>query len=877
VRRKIIAASVLVWFVPLSASAGVKVEQIESYEVDSGDNANDPTRYALVDFAGATSVTLQAGQEGGYFAGITFHALGGTTATNSEHAYGVGESFYGDASAAYPFVTDVYAAPDTLVLQTTAGPRTAVGIAPAPGTFQPGVAIINNSYVYTTGSAASDLDLQRRLDFMIAQSDATFVTAAVSEVGTTSYAAPWSSFNSLAVAGNEQTFSVTGAQGKLHADLSVAGEASFSSADVAGFAAALYGTAQVAGQSDALHGVAIRSLLMAGADKSGYSRDTANNLSVSEGAGVADYNSSLTILNAGEKPLVTVGSGGAIAGTPSSDQRGWAYGTVAANSEDVVLFNVALPLTGVTASLNWDVTSLQPAAGEINTSNAGLQFADLNLEVRPVTQLGSSYVLGASLSDATYRSDATGDNVQYLYSTDSLPAGTYAFVITGDAKLSPAVGFSYSLSGTFPDVFAASGGGSWATASNWAAGVPNTAAAQVSLSGATGVTAATVTLDGSKTIGQLFLSGATNYTISTGTGGTLTFDDTGDATVNPQINVSSGSHTISALAALANGLNITIAASSSLEISGAITGSGGIKKTGAGTLTLDGVDNFGSTTINAGTVVLSNSANLTSGTITVNSTGTLLIPASSGTGIFLHALGSAISLASGGTASVAEPVAHANRQLIVSPNITFAGTANNWAGEFSLGDNDLDLTDASLANITNQIKQGLAAGATQGIISSDVASDTTHLTTLGVIVNNNGSGAALYGNSTTLGLFDTSAPGVNDVLVKYTYVGDANLDGSVNSSDFSLIDAGYTGHLTGWYNGDFNYDGVVDGSDFTLIDNVYPSSNATPLATVASQFAGSSSVPEPVGLILIAASAAFLLSGRRRGRTPARRGANGMD
>ena len=34
-------------------------------------------------------------------------------------------------------------------------------------------------------------------------------------------------------------------------------------------------------------------------------------------------------------------------------------------------------------------------------------------------------------------------------------------------------------------------------------------------------------------------------------------------------------------------------------------------------------------------------------------------------------------------------------------------------------------------------------------------------------------------------------PGAGDVLLKYIYYGDANLDGEVDGSDYSLIDNGY--------------------------------------------------------------------------------------
>ena len=89
-------------------------------------------------------------------------------------------------------------------------------------------------------------------------------------------------------------------------------------------------------------------------------------------------------------------------------------------------------------------------------------------------------------------------------------------------------------------------------------------------------------------------------------------------------------------------------------------------------------------------------------------------------------------------------------------------------------------------------------------------------------IQNNQNGTAMYGDGTTLPLFDGEL-GVSaaSILIRYTYFGDANLDGVVNASDFTLIDAGSVGHLTGWLNGDFNYDGVVDGADYALMDNAF--------------------------------------------------------
>ena len=41
------------------------------------------------------------------------------------------------------------------------------------------------------------------------------------------------------------------------------------------------------------------------------------------------------------------------------------------------------------------------------------------------------------------------------------------------------------------------------------------------------------------------------------------------------------------------------------------------------------------------------------------------------------------------------------------------------------------------------------------------------------------------------------------------------------------------GGLSGWSNGDFNYDGTIDGSDYSLIDNTFNLQGATSLAAVS--------------------------------------------
>ena len=95
-----------------------------------------------------------------------------------------------------------------------------------------------------------------------------------------------------------------------------------------------------------------------------------------------------------------------------------------------------------------------------------------------------------------------------------------------------------------------------------------------------------------------------------------------------------------------------------------------------------------------------------------------------------------------------------------------------------------------------------------GITSS--AARGRAMTTLAAVSNDRGGGL----------LVDPGFDG-NAIVVKYTWDGDANLDGMVNADDYFLIDSGYITQKKGYYNGDFNYDGVINADDYFLIDSAY--------------------------------------------------------
>ncbi len=329
-----------------------------------------------------------------------------------------------------------------------------------------------------------------------------------------------------------------------------------------------------------------------------------------------------------------------------------------------------------------------------------------------------------------------------------------------------------------------------------------------------------------------------------------------------------------------------------LNISANIT-DGGLLKSGPGTLLLTGNSTYtGATNVSAGTLVLAAGATLATTAITVSEAATfnmsgsapaanltayygadIRFPAANGSTPAVVQLGSLNTTSN--TVVVSPAATHAGRTLLVLGTLTLDGQVGQWTSQLDLTSNDMDVTGGSLATITDQIRNGydIAYGGNwsgYGITSSTARYYTRHLTAVGVMQNSQG-GSAIYSAANK---FDGYSPAAGDVLVKYTWFGDANLDGKVDGSDYSLIDAGYASHggLTGWYHGDFNYDGVIDGSDYSLIDNAY--NNQTANLAYSAQAATSTAllrtepaaVPEPEAASLPAVVIAALALRRRRGR-----------
>jgi autotransporter-associated beta strand protein len=300
--------------------------------------------------------------------------------------------------------------------------------------------------------------------------------------------------------------------------------------------------------------------------------------------------------------------------------------------------------------------------------------------------------------------------------------------------------------------------------------------------------------------GFVFATGAGSFTLS-GNAVNLYGNITNNSTALQGINLN-----------LALESNTTVnCASGDISIAGSITdglyGPASLAKTGANNLTLSASNSYsGGTIVAGGKITVGNVNALGSGSVTIDSGATLQLASTLHGVVILPA----VSVQAGGTFDLGKS------DLII-----------NYSGS--------DPYDGLLASIQNGYDQGRWDGA--GIRSSAVVP---------------GAALALYDNSIdTQSTLDGIAVGAKSILIKYTWLGDANGDGVVNDSDLAMMQAGGTT----WQQGDFNYDGKVNADDYAFFGLGVAISNGNNITTV---------LPEPGTLAAACLVAAFVRPVKRK-------------
>jgi hypothetical protein len=181
-----------------------------------------------------------------------------------------------------------------------------------------------------------------------------------------------------------------------------------------------------------------------------------------------------------------------------------------------------------------------------------------------------------------------------------------------------------------------------------------------------------------------------------------------------------------------------------------------------------------------------------------------------------------------------------------------------------LSDNRLIATSASIGSwngsaytgVTGLIATGRAGGAWTGggiVTRQSAAKSPSRLTTLGAATAGDLGVSSWYGSSVAS----------SDVLVLYTYAGDADLNGKINGDDYFRIDSHVGQAGGGWSHGDFDYNGKINGDDYFIIDSNI-AAQGPPIVALSSAADGLTAVPEPSAAALLLATPLALVPRRRR-------------
>jgi hypothetical protein len=193
--------------------------------------------------------------------------------------------------------------------------------------------------------------------------------------------------------------------------------------------------------------------------------------------------------------------------------------------------------------------------------------------------------------------------------------------------------------------------GSWAASGNWTGGVPNGVGATATFA-STGGASTAVSVSGPKTVGSIVFGGTGGFVVTGGATDVITMDNSSGT---PTISGQAGSNTLNAPLSLQQNTEVSAANAATVTLGGDINGAHSLTTSGAGTVNLEGAQNYAALNANAGTTNVDGS--FSGGAVTVGTNASLTFGASQTLTSLNIGGGATLTFESSGTGAMVTPAA----------------------------------------------------------------------------------------------------------------------------------------------------------------------------------------------------------------------------
>jgi hypothetical protein len=155
-----------------------------------------------------------------------------------------------------------------------------------------------------------------------------------------------------------------------------------------------------------------------------------------------------------------------------------------------------------------------------------------------------------------------------------------------------------------------------------------------------------------------------------------------------------------------------------------------------------------------------------------------------------------------GAAAVVETSTNPDAIVIYLDGLSIDTANDSW---LDVANNEIYIDYGTGPDPIASIRQDLALGYNQGYWNGPAGISSS---------------SANSNSRFALGFADAADPAglsSGEIKIMYTLYGDADLNGIVNGTDFSILAAHFGLGATNWDEGDFNYGSSVNGTDFSLL------------------------------------------------------------